>query len=131
MRHSALLAVPMLVLSFAGSAGEPRPLTPEESDTLIYVRSVGADPMKAMCEPMTRSMPDFETTFTAWKARSKDAVERGRQAQAAQLKSGETLEGYEQGVRDAINARLANTPPDRVAMQCLGFIASLRMDPPD
>ncbi|WP_028103613.1 hypothetical protein [Pseudoduganella violaceinigra] len=111
-------------LSLPAFAGESKPLTQEENDALIYLRSVSSEPMKWMCQPVTKSMPDFEERFSTWKAQNQEAIDRGRQARIARLKEGETIEQYETGTQESLKALLAKTPSERIMFQCLGFIAS-------
>ena len=92
---------------------------------ITYLKSVGAVPMMHMCEPITKDMPNFEEGFSTWTAQNKESIERGRQAKIAKLKDGETIEAYEAGVQKGLNSMLAQTPADRIAFQCLGFIASV------
>ena len=92
---------------------------------LSYLKSVGAAPMKHMCEPLTKELPGFEASFATWTAQNQESIERGRQARIGALKDGETIEEYEEGVRKHLDAMLARTPADRIAMQYLGFIASV------
>jgi hypothetical protein len=125
MRHRLLLAIVALLVGSLGYAGESRPLTPDEADMLTYLKSVGAVPMKHMCEPLTKGMPDFEASFSTWIAQNQDAIQRGRDARIAKLEDGETIERYEAGLQENLNAMLAKTPADRIAFQCLGFIASV------
>jgi hypothetical protein len=94
-------------------------------DMLTYLKSIGAEPMKHMCEPLTKEMPDFDSSFSTWTAQNQESILRGRQAKIAKLKDGETIEAYEAGVQRSLNALLAKTPADRIAFQCLGFIASV------
>jgi hypothetical protein len=131
MRHLACLLLSVLLFSSASVAGESRPLTQDESDMLVYLKSVGADPMKWMCEPLTKDMPDFEAKLSTWKAQNQEAIDRGRQAQTARLKDGETIEQYEIGVQANLKAMLAKTPPEKIAWQCLGFIASVTPKKPE
>ena len=125
MRHRLPLAIAALLFGSLCYAGESRPLTSDEADMLIYLNSVGAEPMRHMCEPLTKEMPNFETNFSTWIAQNQEAIQRGRNTKIANLKDGETIENYEAGVQKNLNAMLAKTPADRIAFQCLGFIASV------
>ena len=125
MRHLFFSMILAVLYTSAAFAGESRSLTGDESDMLIYLKSVGAPPMTHMCEPLTKNMPDFEAHFSAWLGQNQEAIQRGRQARIAALKDGETIESYEAGVQSNLNKLLAKTSVERIAFQCLGFIASV------
>lgn len=89
-----------MFLMFSGySVAESRPLTQEESDMLIYIRSVGAEPMRWMCQPLLKDMTNFDADFSTWLAQNQAAIDRAKQAHSARLTNGETIQEYEDGLK--------------------------------
>ena len=125
MRHVIFSMIVAFLYASAAFAGESRSLTSDESDMLIYLKSVSAPPMKNMCVPITKNMPQFEANYSAWLSQNQEAIQRGRQARIAILNDGQTIESYEAGMQSNLNKLLTNTPVERIAFQCLGFIASV------
>jgi hypothetical protein len=120
----SVLVIGLLAASVMGQPlAQDEPSANEAQDHATYFTSLSAPVMGKLCAPL---MPDYairlEALFPAWRARNRDAIERGKQVEIAHLWPGKTIADFEglafETIRDKFNA----APREQQRQRCQGVL---------